>query len=257
MADPITTDDLYGTSQDLLKPPVPLAYEETPEITQGVTSEVPKRRSGCFGFMIKVILFAGLVVGGVWLSSFVRQFFTSESIDSTDQVENLTTPTTATGSAEVESWKMYTVISGTTKAPFAGVTFQLPLDVLSPICDGTSCASQGTYLPGGTRFTVAPRGVGQVLADVRGSAISDVSGVSFTSKPTTVAGLPATEFMGVFTGRTVSGYGFSQMRGVMIELTPTTSLEINHFTPNGIVADFAADDTLFDAILKTITVATQ
>ncbi len=45
------------------------------------------------------------------------------------------------------------------------------------------------------------------------------------------------------------------MRGIMIELTPTASLEVNHFTPNGIVADFAADDMLFDAILKTITIA--
>jgi len=264
---PITTDDLYGSSQDMPKPatpPSPLVYEETPEITQDVTSdkqqvtsEAPKKKSGCLGTIFTIIIFLGLFIAGIWLSSFVRQFFTSGPIDSTAQEESSITPTIATGSADVNLWKTYDVISGTTKLPFAGVTFQLPPDVLSPICDGTACTSQGTYLPGGTRFTVAPRGAGQALADARGAAISDVGGASFTSKPTTVAGLPATEFTGLFTGRTVSGYGFSRMRGMMIELTPTTSLEVNHFAPNGIVADFESDDVLFDAILKTITVASQ
>ena len=193
------------------------------------------------------------------LSSFVRQFFPTGSSTSLETdvtvTPTITTLPTATGSAAVAAWKTYDVVSGTTKASFGGVTFQLPPDVLSPICDGTGCASQGTYLPGGTRFTVAPRGAGQALADFRGSVISDVGGISFTSRATTVADRPAMEFTGVFTGRTVSGYGFSRMRGVMIELTPTTSIEVNHFTPNGIVADFAADDTLFDAILKTIKIA--
>lgn len=251
---PITTDDLYGTSQDVPKPPpLNIPIEETPEITQDATSEAPKKKSGCLGTMFTIIIFFALFIGGIWLSSFLRQFFTIES-PSLQETENSVLPTTTPESAVSGSWKTYDVISATTKLPFAGVTFQLPPDVLSPICDGTNCSSQGTYLPGGTRFTVAPRGAGQALADARGAAISDALGTSFTSKAVTVAGLPATEFTGVFTGRTVSGYGFSQMRGVMVELTPTTSLEVNHFSPNGIIADFAADDTLFDAILKTINV---
>lgn len=254
MADPISTDDLYGTSKDAK----PLQYEETPEIPMP-TPPPPKKKSGCLGPLFTLIMFLALFIAGIWLSSFVRQFFPSESSTSQEKdvsvTPTITTLPTATGSAAVAAWKTYEVISGTTKSAFGGVTFQLPGDVLSPICDGTGCASQGTYLPGGTRFTVAPRGVGQALRDFRGSVISDVGGVSFTSKAMTAAGRSAMEFTGVFTGRTVSGYGFSRMRGVMIELTPTTSLEVNHFTPNGIVADFAADDMLFDAILKTIKVA--
>ena len=47
---------------------------------------------------------------------------------------------------------------------------------------------------------------------------------------------------------------FSAVCGVMmIELTNTLSLEINHFTPNGITSDFVKDDALFDTILKTLT----
>ena len=270
MADPINTDDLYGTSKDGKPqpttpepvkepvPPKPLQYEETPEIPMP-TAPVPKKRSGCLGTIFTIIIFLALLTAGIWLSSFVRQFFPTGSSTSLETdvtvTPTITTLPTATGSAAVAAWKTYDVVSGTTKASFGGVTFQLPPDVLSPICDGTGCASQGTYLPGGTRFTVAPRGAGQALADFRGSVISDVGGISFTSRATTVADRPAMEFTGVFTGRTVSGYGFSRMRGVMIELTPTTSIEVNHFTPNGIVADFAADDTLFDAILKTIKIA--
>lgn len=289
MTDPITTDDLYGTSKDE-KPqpttpqqakeptsPKPMQYEETPEISIDhkastveqredqiahiqTTTQPQKKKNGCLSTIFTIIIFLALFIGGIWLSSFVRQFIPDNSTGD-QQTETSPTPTmftypgiTATSSASVAAWKTYDVISGTTKQPFAGVTFRLPPDVLSPICDGTGCASQGTYLPGGTRFTVAPRGTGQSLADFRGRVISDVGGISFTSKPTTVAGYPSTEFTGTFTGRTVSGYSFSRMRGVMIELTPTTSLEINHFTPNGIVADFASDDALFDEILKTVTV---
>ncbi len=269
MPDPITTNDLYGTSQGQnpqpvapepvkeTTPPKPLQYEEAPEVPMPTAPVPPQKKSGCLGTIMTVIIFLALFIAGIWLSSFVRQFFpgtSSQQEVATTVTPTITAPSTATGSAAVAAWKTYDVISGTTKQSFAGVTFQLPGDVLSPICDGTGCASQGTYLPGGTRFTVAPRGAGQALRDFRGSIISDVGGISFTSKATTVAGKPGMEFTGVFTGRTISGYGFSRMRGVMIELTPTTSLEVNHFTPNGIVADFTADDTLFDAILKTIKI---
>jgi len=41
----------------------------------------------------------------------------------------------------------------------------------------------------------------------------------------------------------------------MIELTPTTSLEIHHFTPTGITTDFAADDELFDKIVGTVVIS--
>lgn len=263
MADPITTEDLYGTTKPReTAAPKSLQYEETPEVPMPSVQPPPpiKKKSGCLGTIFTIIIFLALFIAGIWLSSFARQFFPDTA--TTEETNTLVTPTittrqlsTASGSAIADVWKTYEVISGTTKVQFGGVTYQLPSDVLAPVCDGTGCGSQGTYLPGGTRFTVAPRGTGQALRDFRGSVISDVGGISFTTQRTTVAGLPATEFTGVFTGRTVSGYGFSRMRGVMVELTPTTSLEVNHFTPNGIVADFAPDDVLFDAIVKTIKIA--
>ncbi len=270
MADPITNDDLYGTSKDQpqtepAKPTQPLTYEETPEVAlphPPTPPPPPPKKSGSFlGTLVTFILFVGLFAAGIWLSSVVRQFVPAETEDG-----NITTrqPTPSAGARVTplvtgaptvnEQWKTYDVISGTTKLPFAGITFKLPSNVLSPICDGTGCASQGTYLPGGSRFTVAPRGTGATLADFRGSIISDANGTSFTTKKVTVAGRPATEFTGLFTGRTLSGYAFSRMRGVMIEVSATTSLEVNHFTPNGVTADFVADDEVFNQILTTISI---
>ncbi len=169
-----------------------------------------------------------------------------------DQViVNVPTPT-PTSVDPFATWKTYQVVSGTTKLPIEGISFRLPAEILSPVCDTTTCMSQGTYLPGGTRFTVAPRGSGQLLVDFRGSAISDAGGIVFTTKDTTVGGHTAKLFTGSFSGKTVGGYGFNQMRGYMIEVTPTLSLEINHFTPIGVTADFAADDTLFDQIVSSL-----
>jgi hypothetical protein len=85
-----------------------------------------------------------------------------------------------------------------------------------------------------------------------GAAITDVNGTPFTSHDASVSGSAAIEFTGSFAGRTSGGYGFTQMHGFMIELTPTATLEINHFTPAGITADFAKDDTLFTQILSTL-----
>lgn len=287
MTGPITTDDLYGTSDekpsDEVQTVIPqeihkgVPVEETPEITKEVESEESRKQareggaretkserksSGCAGVLGKIVLFLLLVAAGVWGANAMRQYLPTGALNEPSIMRTTPSPTLtdetslpgAFNSPSISDWKTYDVISGTTKLPLGGVTFKLPPDVLSPICDGTSCSSQGTYLPGGTRFTVAARGVGQLLADYRGTAIADTRGTIFTTKQTTVAGLPALEFSGSFTGGTVSGYSFTSMRGVMIALTPTTSLEINHFTPNGIVADFTSDDALFDEILKTVTV---
>jgi hypothetical protein len=150
------------------------------------------------------------------------------------------------------SWKTYAVLSGVTKQPVSGVSLKLPSNVLAPVCDGVSCSSQGTYLPGGTRFTVAPRGKGQLLADYRGKIVSDAGGREFVTKPTTVAGKAALEYIGSFVGTTAGGYAFSQMHGVMIEVNEVFSLELNHFSPQGVAADFSQDDTLFTTIVNQL-----
>ena len=81
--------------------------------------------------------------------------------------------------------------------------------------------------------------------------------MAFISNEATVSGHTAIEFTGTFAGRTSGGYGFTQMHGFMIEVSPAETLEINHFTPTGITADFAQDDVLFTQILSTLNFSSQ
>lgn len=253
--------------------PKPLEYEETPLIEpiaelappHQAPTLTPKRLS--FGeFFGNFVLFIVLFAVGVGLSVFLRQYMSTNTLmqptTNAPSTQLNTYPSTPTPSIynsvppssidPYASWNPYQVISGTTKQAIVGITFKLPTDILSPICDGASCASQGTYLPGGSRFTVAPRGVGQSLSDFRGKIVSDLAGRSFQVKTVSVAGKNAVEFSGLFTGTTIGGYSFSQMRGVMVEVSDTLSVEFNHFTPAGVNADFTTDDALFDTILKTV-----
>jgi len=238
----------------------PLTYEETPVVpmeTQTAVIQDPPRKSGKNLFVL--LFFVAVVVAGMYLSGYVQKFLQGTTGDTAKD----TTKTDTTGNTELSptptfnpadpfaGWTPYEVVSGGTRLPIAGVRYMLPSDVLSPICDGQTCVSQGTYLPGGTRFTIAPRGTGQGLRDFRGTVISDVNGTPFTTTETTVSGNTAVAFKGTFTGRTVSGYAFSAMRGVMVAVNDTMSLEINHFAPMGITADFAADDVLFEKILSS------
>jgi hypothetical protein len=202
-----------------------------------------------------MILFAGLFGLGMWLSNFFRQYTspgTTQPVAQQKTTENSQTPTSAPADL-FSAWKTYQVVNGSTGQPFEGISFKLPPTVLAPICDAATCMSLGTYLPGGTRFTVAPRGVGQQLPDVRTGTISDAAGMALTSEDSTVQGHTAKIFTGGAGGTTAGGYGFSQIRGYMIEITPDLSLEINHFSPSGVTADFAADDTLFDQIVSSLT----
>lgn len=254
----------------------PMTYEETPIIEpileekplqpaaqpqaqsfvpQNSFAEPPKKnRVG--SIVLKLFGFILLFVLGIGLSVLLRQYLPqetpslTETLPTEDKVQ--ATPTVADQNIDpLASWKTYSVVSGVTRLPIDSLEFKLPSDVLSPICDGTTCASQGTYLPGGTRFTVAPRGQGQLLSDFRGKIVSDLTGKSFTVKQATISGKNATEFSGSFTGSTAGGYAFARMRGVMIEVSPILSLEVNHFIPSGISANFESDDRVFDTILST------
>ncbi len=219
------------------------------------------RSSSSFTKTVGMLLFFILLFAvGVWLSTILRQYLPtglpSLALPTPKQngiVPTSTIPVVSTSTDPYANWKSYSVVSGVTKQAIPGISFKLPSDVLAPICDGANCASQGTYLPGGTRFTVAARGKGQLLTDYRGRIVSDLAGKEFTVKQTTVAGKNAVEFMGLFTGTTVGGYAFAQMHGVMVEVDDTLSFEINHFTPSGVDADFASDDSVFEKILSTLT----
>lgn len=237
-----------------------LHYEETPII------EPAKPRSSLGATLGTTLLFVVLFSVGVGLSVVLRQWLASRSLPAASTTTNpsptpsptpyvnvLISPIASPTAAIADSytgWNMHQVISG--------VSFKLPPDVLSPICDGASCASQGAYLPNGSRFTVAPRGKGHLLVDARGNiVITDSSGKSFTTKQITLTGgRKVLEYTGLFSGTTVGGYTFSQMRGLMIEIDEDETLEMNHFTPSGVSADFAKDDALFDKIVASLTVAT-
>lgn len=253
--------------------PEPLTYEETPVIEPPVASESqpplitspefppmmsPPKPKGSFGkFMGNLVLFAILFGCGVVFSILLRGYLAPQEGPASSPSPTVapvvyTSPTPVASQSPLAAWKTYQVISGITRLPIEGMSFQLPPDVLSPICDGGACGSQGTYLPGGSRFTVAPRGQNQVLADYRGKVVSDLAGKAFVVRQATFLGRPAIDFTGNFMGTTVGGYAFSKMHGVMIEVSPTLSLEINHFVPSGITADFVSDDTLFTQILATV-----
>lgn len=209
-------------------------------------------------FIVVLLLLFGIAVG-IGLRNFLLrpkdeiQTFPpvtpSVSAPTPSQVSALSSENSATLSG---SWRIYSVKNGKTNTVIEGFTFELPEGVEGPVCDGVSCASQGTYLFGGTRFTIAPRGTGQVLPDYRGSGIADVSGRNFTQAEVTIAGRNSIGFSGDFNGTTAGGYQFTRMRGVMIPLSDTLSVEVNHFSPQGIKSDFAEDDRIFEEILSRI-----
>jgi hypothetical protein len=214
-----------------------------------------KKSSSCLKTAGIIIAFIALFFIGVNLSSSIRKFLPSGSGGNTETQTATTQPlnTPSPVASPAATWKTYDVISGVTKLAIAGVAFQLPPDILPPICDGVACASQGTYLPGGTRLTIAARGAGQSLRDFRGTVISDANGVPIPTKQLLLGQITATEYESSGSGRTVAGYVFSRMRGVMIPLTDMLSVEVNHFTPSGVSADFEKDDLLFNEIIKTFT----
>lgn len=266
-------DEPQPSESAIIQPGQPLEYEETP-IIEPVTENVnpvispiepaeppqptPLNKKSGPGYLSTFILLIILFVAGIGLSFFLKQFLPN-GINIPKLTSNKPTPTAVltlipTNPADIyTAWKTYNVISGITRQPIAGISFKLPPNVVAPICDGGNCASQGTYLPGGTRFTVAPRGVGQLLPYYSGQILTDLSGQAFTTKSASVSGLPATDFSGLFTGTTNGGYAFSQMHGLMIQVSGTLSLEANHFTPNGVTADFVTDDSLFNKILNSFT----
>lgn len=199
--------------------------------------------------LVVLVALAGL---GVWSFPTIRQYI--EQFTLVTSPPNVSpTPAITQPPDPFEGWKTYPVLMGSAAVP--GLTFKLPGEVEPPSCDGTGCASQGTYLPGQTRFTVAAKPVQASLSSLSGAVITDVNGTAFISRDTTLAARAAVEFTGTFTGRTTAGYGFSQMHGYMVDVSPTIMLEINHFTPTGVAADFARDDALFAQIISTLSLS--
>lgn len=215
----------------------------------------PKRGSRHIGTILFVVILFGL---GIWLSSQIRSFFTPLSSDEVIVPTSFPSPTAGSlpvssaspsGATSAQLWQTMEIISGVTKKAIPGVSYQLPGSVKAPSCDSAGCSSQGTNLPGGTRFTVAPRGKGQLLPDFRGAILTDAAGREFTMKQTMFGGTYAYEYTGNFTGRTGGGYTFTAIRGVLMPVSDTLAIEFNHFSPAGITTDFSKDDALFNEII--------
>ena len=261
--------------QETSAAPIDEPTMQEPQIETPVTlSKKRSPKSFIKGFFLFVLLF----IIGYALSGVIRNVITKTSepkvttktiITPTGAPAEMLPSTTATDSslsvltvpkilttlaplASPSAWKQYNPVHGTTRSPITTIQLSLPGTILAPVCDGSSCGSQGTYLPGGTRLTIAPRGVGEVLADYRGKIISDAAGKALVTKETTIAEKKATEYTTDTTGSTAGGYAFTTMHGYMIEVTDTLSFEINHFSPSGITTDFAADDAVFKSIVATI-----
>lgn len=219
----------------------------------------PPKKNFHIGTIIFIVLLFGL---GVWLSTQLRSFISEDSstqipvptISDRQDLSEVVNPSPATSSAKSDpSWVTHAILSGAAKSPVSNLAYKLPSDVVAPVCDAASCASQGTNLSGGTRFTVAARGKGQALPDFRGAILTDTTGNEFTMKQTMLNGVYAYEYTGDFTGRTGGGYTFTKMRGVLVPISDSLSVEFNHFSPAGTTTDFAKDDTVFDAIVASLT----
>jgi hypothetical protein len=243
--------------------PPPAKSEATQhEIPPSQAVPVPPPKTGGGMRPVGTALFFLLLFGlGVWLSSQLRSFFVpavSEEVPVPTVPLEYIAPTqapSATPSGVVvsrSSWQTYDVISGVTKKAIIGISYQLPNEVKAPVCDSASCASSGTNLPGGTRFTVAPRGKGQLLPDFRGAILTDAGGKEFTMQQRMMGGVYVYEYTGDFTGRTGGGYTFTNIRGVLMPVSETLAIEFNHFAPAGITTDFASDDALFEEIITTL-----
>lgn len=136
-----------------------------------------------------------------------------------------------------------------------GVTINLPVTIAKPSCDTTLCTSQGTNLPGGTRFTVAAYTKGPYITDISRARIIDLSGQQFVSEVASISGKVGVKYLGNFRGTTSGGYMFTAMQGVMVRVKDTLTVELNHFTPIGVSTDFDRDTTVFNAIVASLSIA--
>jgi hypothetical protein len=135
------------------------------------------------------------------------------------------------------------------------ITLEIPSDINLLVCDPPGCSSEGTELTGKTRLTVAVRKLSKPIDNFEKSKITDAGEKVFpNTNLVSIAGKTAIMFNGEFNGTTTGGYIFTKMRGIMIQITPTLLLEINHFTPTGKQVDFVADDATFNQILGTVKI---
>jgi hypothetical protein len=235
-------------------------------------------------FMINLIIIIILLALGVGVSVLIRNMQPGYQQENKPVITALITPTPENLSAQNTNLTETPIVStkgGVVKTPTnnpvspqaiqpvfdstwknhtfqtksgAMISYQLPTTVLDLVCDGSGCPSQGSYLPGKTRLTMDSKAYNFSDADFVKTIITDASGKKFETKATTMLGKPALEFNGNFNGITTGGYAFTNMHGLMILISEKVTLEINHFTPAGINADFNSDETVFRKIINSLSI---
>jgi hypothetical protein len=243
-----------------------LEYEETPIIEPIEEKDLPgplntpelsthsRHGKRPLAGIKKSVFFLFLFLLGVGGVTFLRPFFETLTFpffqqttkDTRSEIPQNTPPSETVD--ETFEWNSFS-----TKAGMNFLTYKLPKEVLPPVCDGSACPSEGTFLPGGTRFTVSTKITNTPIVNFAKLIVKDAGGKVFDTQEATVSGHTAVNFSGSFLGLTTGGYSFTRMHGVMIYVAPTIAVEFNHFSPNGITSEFEKDDAVFSQILKTIT----
>lgn len=243
--------------------PDPLAI---PELSTVDEPRLPSGRIRKRGKILPTLLLVIVLLAiGVGISLIIRQFTNDipsistfvpgmpGSVTATPSVPAQTASPTPNPDA-MEGWRTESVFTGTANVAYPGVTYRLPADILTPICDGALCVSRGTYLPGGTRFTVSFKTETKTADEFLHTVVTDAASNAFDTQEASMAGRPARTYAGSFAGQTTGGYQFTRLAGIMILLPDNRVLEFNHFSPLGLNADFTSDEALFQKIVGTVKI---
>jgi hypothetical protein len=257
---PLSPNELENKLNNEKDLPDPLS---TPEITPphvfGAVLNVPPEPAPIpmvkpvFGGWIKsafknILLFCLLFLIGIGFSLIYSYFFGKNKIINAPPIQEVQTisPTPQ----ENINLKSFSITKGK-NGELSGVEIKLPVDMLTPICDGDACVSFGSYMTGGTRFTVSYQEKAGIKDVFKNLIVTDATGKQFETKEATVSGLMARDYQGEFVGTTSGGYRFTKMHGVMVKISDTELIEINHFAPSGITTDFAGDEKVFSQIIQS------
>lgn len=258
--DPMELEQKLDREKDL---PDPSHAPEFPGKTNIFPSNPPNgvkndgRHLGAIAPIVGVVLLFGV---GIGISMFVN-YLNNSRISTVNKSgpesgrEIIPPITPAAPVNQYEAWKDFEIANPTDKSVLAAI--KIPPEMLPPICDGRTCASQGTFMPGGTRFTVSVRQGIMNEAEFATLTMTDMSGQPFETKSASEGAVRQKTYTGSFIGTTASGYKFTQMYGRVYWIGPGQVLEINHFSPSGINVDMAGDRQLFTKITNSLEIKTK
>ncbi len=269
----VTGTEFYTTTQNLKTPEISAPHEmlelPEPKATKPVPKPVKAAKS-IVNVIVIILIFVVLFGVGIFASMAFRQImpngiqFPVGGGAAKDEITPLPTPqivpedqlpvSTQSGIVPTKFPQNISqnvlMVGGKSAVP--GLNFVLPATVAALSCDGNNCASQGAYLPGGSRFTIAARGKGQGLPITKGAKLVDSSGKAFDMSDQVVAGFTVRQFVGNTSGSTMNGFTFSKIRGNILTLSNDLELEMSVFAPAGQIVSWENDNKLFDQIVASV-----